>query len=564
MKFKDFKYERPNMDKVKSEFKLLLQKFKDADSFDKQDDVLTEINSLRNEIESMSTISEIRHTLDTTDPFYEKEQDFWDENSPIYEGIITDYYKALIGSKYRSDLEAKWGKQLFTIAEYTIATFSDEVLSDLQEENKVSSEYTKLLASAKIMFEGEERNIAQMTPFTLSKDRAMRKKANEAKYEFFVENEDKFDEIYDRLVKVRTKIAKKLGFNNFVELAYKRMLRSDYNAEMVKNFRNQVRDEIVPVCKKLVEKQRKRLGLDEIKYYDLNFYFNSGNAKPHGSPEWMVNNAKKMYRELSKETGEFFDFMASNELMDLVSRKGKGSGGYCTYISKYRSPFIFSNFNGTSGDVNVLTHEAGHAFQVFSSRDFKLPEYGFPTYDACEIHSMSMEFFTWPWMKLFFEEEEEKYRFYHLSDALMFIPYGVSVDEFQHVVYENPDMTPKERKKAWSDIEKKYLPFRDYEDNEFLVAGGFWQQQRHIYESPFYYIDYTLAQLCAFQFWNKSLDNREGAWKDYVSLCKLGGSKSFLELVKSANLKAPFEDNAIKAIIEPVEKWLDSVDDSKF
>lgn len=564
MKFKDFEYKRPSMDEVKSKLNNFLEEFKIADSFEKQDNIIKQINDLRNEIESMMTIATIRHTIDTNDTFYEEEQNFWDKNSPVYDGIVADYYKCLINSKFRVELEKKWGKQLFTIAEFQISTISDEVIEDLKEENELSSKYTKLLASAKIMYKGEERNLSQMVPFTISEDRDVRKEASEKKYKFFEDNSKEFDDIYDKLVKVRTRIAKKLGFNNFVELAYKRMLRSDYNANMVKNFREQVKNVIVPVSEKLVERQRKRLGLDEMKYYDLKYYFKSGNAKPHGDAEWMVKNAQKMYDELSKETKEFFDFMTENELMDLVSKKGKGSGGYCTYISKYSSPFIFSNFNGTSGDVNVLTHEAGHAFQVFSSRSLNVPEYKFPTYEAAEIHSMSMEFFTWPWMKLFFEDEEEKYRFFHISDALLFIPYGVSVDEFQHVVYENPDMTPEERKKAWREIEKKYLPYINYEDNEFLENGGYWQQQRHIYESPFYYIDYTLAQLCAFQFWKKSLDNREEAWKDYLGLCKLGGSMSFLNLIKSAKLVSPFEDGSIKSIVDPVQKWIDGIDDSKF
>lgn len=564
MKFKEFEYERPSMDEVKIKLNNFLEEFKAADSFEKQDKIIEEINDLRNEIESMMTITTIRHTIDTNDAFYEEEQNFWDKNSPVYEGIVANYYKCLINSKFRAELEKKWGKQLFTIAEFEISTISDEVIEDLKEENELSSKYTKLLASAKIMYKGEERNLSQMTPFTISEDRDVRKEASEKKYKFFEDNSKEFDDIYDKLVKVRTRIANKLGFNNFVELAYKRMLRSDYNADMVKNFREQVRNVIVPVSEKLVERQRQRLGLDEIKYYDLKYYFKSGNAKPHGDAEWMVKNAQKMYGELSRETNEFFDFMIENELMDLVSKKGKGSGGYCTYISKYSSPFIFSNFNGTSGDVNVLTHEAGHAFQVFSSRNLNVPEYKFPTYEAAEIHSMSMEFFTWPWMKLFFEDEEEKYRFFHISDALLFIPYGVSVDEFQHVVYENPDMTPQERKNAWREIEKKYLPYIDYEDNEFLENGGYWQQQRHIYESPFYYIDYTLAQLCAFQFWKKSLDNREEAWKDYLALCKLGGSMSFLNLIKSAKLVSPFEAGSIKSIVDPVEKWIDGVNDSKF
>ncbi|NLV75883.1 MAG: M3 family oligoendopeptidase, partial [Tissierellia bacterium] len=307
-----------------------------------------------------------------------------------------------------------------------------------------------------------------------------------------------------------------------------------------------------------------RLGLDELKYYDEPLEYLTGNAKPKGDSKWILENGKKMYKELSKETHEFFTFMVERELLDLVSKKGKMSGGYCTYISDYESPFIFSNFNGTSGDVDVLTHEAGHAFQVYMSRNLKVPEYSFPTMEAAEIHSMSMEFITWPWMGLFFEEEVDKYKFSHLAGAVSFIPYGVTVDEFQHFVYENPQASPEERKSKWREIEKKYLPFRDYEDNDLLNRGGYWFRQGHIFSTPFYYIDYTLAQVCAFQFWIKTRDNREKAWEDYLRLCKAGGSKSFLELVELADLKNPFADGTIKEVIKPIKEWLNSVDDSKF
>ena len=279
--------------------------------------------------------------------------------------------------------------------------------------------------------------------------------------------------------------------------------------------------------------------------------------------QWIVNNGKKMYEELSKETGEFFNFMIDNDLMDLESKKGKAGGGYCTFIGNYKSPFIFSNFNGTSGDVDVLTHEAGHAFQAYCSRDYAVPEYNFPTYEAAEIHSMSMEFLTWPWMNLFFEEEELKYKFNHLSESLLFLPYGVTVDEFQHFVYNNPEATPAERKSAWREIEKKYLPHRDYEGNDYLERGGYWYQQGHIFGMPFYYIDYTLAQVCAFQFFKKANDNRENAWTDYMNLCCAGGSKSFLGLVELANLNSPFNDGCINSVIGDIENWLDSVDDTK-
>jgi M3 family oligoendopeptidase len=320
----------------------------------------------------------------------------------------------------------------------------------------------------------------------------------------------------------------------------------------------------VPLVLSLKERQRKRLGLDRLEYYDQSFMYNSGNPTPKGNPDWILENGKKMYNELSPETKEFFSFMTDHELMDLVNKKGKQSGGYCTFLPTYKAPFIFSNFNGTSHDIDVLTHEAGHAFQVYNSKDFEVSEYFWSTSESAEIHSMSMEFFTWQWMELFFKEDTNKYKFEHLAGSLNFLPYGTAVDEFQHVIYSNPEMTPDERNKTWREIEKKYLPFRNYDGIEYLDNGGFWQQQAHIFASPFYYIDYVLAQVCAFQFWVRMQSDFNDAWKDYVILCKAGGSKPFLELVKLANLKSPFEESTIKNTIDIITDWLNKQDDSNY
>lgn len=342
------------------------------------------------------------------------------------------------------------------------------------------------------------------------------------------------------------------------------MQRSDYNSDDVGKFRDLVKKYIVPLSSRLRERQAKRLGLSQLEHYDLSYNFKSGNATPKGDAEFILEQGKKMYEELSPETAEFFNFMVDKQLLDLVNKKGKAGGGYCTFLANEKAPFIFSNFNGTSHDIDVLTHEAGHAFQVYQSRNFAIPEYNWPTSEACEIHSMSMEFLTWPWMESFFKEDADKYKFSHLSRSILFLPYGVSVDEFQHFVYENPNATPAERHAAWKEIESKYLPDWSFDSSPFLQKGAFWQKQAHIYEMPFYYIDYTLAQICAFQFWKKSIDERETALSDYMRLCKAGGSKSFLELVEYANLESPFEEKSFNKVIGNVEEYLETVNDSVF
>lgn len=559
--FEDFDYKRPDLAKIKTGFTNLLREFDNAASAEIQNEIIFKINDLRNHFDTMWNLAHIRHTIDTTNEFYEKENSFFDEATPEFQGMVNQFYTSIADSKHKVALKEKWGQQFFNIAEMTVKTFSPVILEDLKEENRLVSQYVKLRSSALVEFEGKEYNLTGLQPFMQDEDREKRKKANLSYWGFYQENAGEFDRIFDDLVKVRTKIAKKLGFNNFVELGYLRMLRSDYSPAKVSHFRNLILKHIVPITNDLRRRQAKRLGLEKLKYYDIPFNFKTGNATPKGSPDWIVENGKKMYEEMSGETGVFFNYMLEKNLLDLVNKKGKAGGGYCTYISNEKSPFIFSNFNGTSHDIDVLTHEAGHAFQVFQSRGFEIPEYNWPTFEACEIHSMSMEFFAWPWMDKFFKEDEEKYKFSHLSGSLLFLPYGVSVDEFQHLVYENPEMTPTERNAAWRKIEQKYSPFLDYDGNEILEEGGYWQKQPHIYELPFYYIDYTLAQICAFQFWRKAQENKDEAFNDYLRLCKAGGSRSFLELVDYANLESPFDEKSFRNVVGEVEGYLSKVDD---
>jgi len=562
------KYERPDLTETGKEFKNLVAELKTAESFESADEAMIKINNLRNSFDTMRVMAFINYSLDTNNEQFIKEQDYFDNNVPLFADLTNNYFAALTTSIFKNNFIEKYGKQLIAISEMVMKSFSPEIVEQLQKENHLNSEYTKLKASAKIMFDGKERNLQELDPYMESTDRETRKRAFEAYWGFFSDNKEKFDEVYDKLVALRNEMAVKLGFRDFIEMGYARMKRIDYDFEMVKKFRENVKKYLVPLSVKLREKQMKRIGVDKLMAYDLYIQFSKGNAVPKGDPEWIMNNGKIMYKELSGETAEFYDFMMDNDLMDVYSRKGKADMGYCEYISDYRSPYIFANMNGTEDDITVLTHEAGHAFQAYSSRDLEFKEYAEPTMETAEIHSMSMEFLTYPWMNLFFEVDTDKFKFSHLNNAIYFLPYGVLVDEFQHWVYENPKAAPSERNARWSELEKVYLPHLDYGENEFLKGGGRWQKQGHIYEAPFYYIDYCLAQICAFQFWSKAIHKGNGEYKksleDYIKLCKAGGSKAFLELVKYANLESPFEESVMKRLVGEIEKYIDSIDDREF
>ena len=542
MKFSEFEYKRPNYDDYKAKMSASLSEFKSAKSAAEQIECIDAINRLRNTIATQSTLASIRHSINNNDEFYTAESDYWDEYSPLYEKEENALAKEILSSKYLDALKAHYPAQFFTLLEKTLKSFDERIIEDLQTENKLVTKYERIKATAQIEFEGKTYTLPGMDKLLQSADRTLRERAYKAKIAYYEAHEAEIDEIFDQLVKVRDKMAKKLGYKNFVALGYNRLAK--YREKILKN--------VTPIATSLAEKQRARLGLDKLRYYDAAYKFKSGMPAPKGDVKSIIAEGRRMYSELSAETAEFFAFMADNELMDLLSKDGKEGGGYCTFMSDFASPFIFSNFNGTAGDIEVLTHEAGHAFQIYSSRGITIPECQWPTYEACEIHSMSMEFFTYPWMKNFFKEDTDKYFFNHLSGTLIFLPYGVLVDHFQHEVYEHPEMTPAERKATWRKLEKTYQPSKDYEGCDFLERGGWWFQQGHIFADPFYYIDYTLAQVCALQFYAKLSADYKSAWADYLHLCTLGGTKSFLGLVKEARLENPFADGTVERTISAV------------
>lgn len=562
MKFSEYSYVRPNYETFKGEFLNLVEQLRGANSLEETRKNVTEITKHLNHIDTQMNLWHIRHSIDMNDAFYNEETNFWNEYLPLFEELFTEYYRVIVASPFRSELGDLLPETFFMLAENKLKTFSSEAIPLFQKENELTDQYSKLIAGAEIDFQGQTYNLSQMGPFGQSTDRDVRKAASVATTAFFEKNESEFDRIYDELVQVRTQIAKTLGFKDYVEYGYVSMNRFDYNRDMVKVYREEILKHIVPIVKNLRERQAKRLQVPSLKHYDLGLEFLDGNATPQGTPEFIVGQAQEMYHELSAETGEFFDFMVEHELLDLVAKTGKDSGGYCTYIADFKSPFIFSNFNGTSADIDVLTHEAGHAFQAYRSRWIHSPEVIWPTYETCEIHSMSMEFMTWPWMERFFKEQVDKYKFSHLASTLLFLPYGVLVDHFQHEVYEHPEMTPAEHKATWKKLQDLYLPDRDYSESEALSRGIFWYRQGHIFASPFYYIDYTLAQVCALQFWKRTqVDHDETAWADYLRICDLGGTKSFLQVVEAAKLNSPFKPGALESTAKAAADWLDAVDD---
>lgn len=553
-KFSQIPYQRPNMGALKRQLKKHLLAFKQASSYAQAREAYLAAKQETSHLETGYVVASIRNTLDTTDKFYDGEMQFFNRAVALLMPVSKAFVEALLHTPFRADFEAEFGKQLFTLVEMEHQTQSRKIILDLIRQGSVENEYKKTVAACKTTFRGEELNFYGLLKRMESPDRAERREAYLSWAKLYEGVSETLDRQYDKLIQIRIRMAKKLGLANYTALGYLNMHRADYGPEEVARFRAQVRETIVPAVAALREAQAKRLGVDKLKYYDETCVFPDGNADPVGGEDALVPVAQRMYRALSPETGEFFDFLTEYGLFDLETRPGKHLGGYCTYLADYKAPFIFSNFNGTAADVNVLTHEAGHAFAGYTAmRSQPLMDYMSSTSEVNEIHSMTMEHFAYPYLKDFFgAANAEKAKFAHLFGALSTIPYLVSVDEFQHRVYENPAMSAKGRRAVWRDIERTYLPWRDYDGVEFLEEGGFWMQKQHVFLYPFYYVDYALAQVCAFALYGRMKQDRAAAWASYLALCRAGGSKGYFELLALAGLDNPFAEGSVEQAVRHV------------
>ena len=562
MKFKEMQYTRPDLAEVIARMQEITNQLKEAKSFDEADKAFLAFDKETRHIATMGTLSSIRHSIDTRDKFYDAEDTWWNNTMPQLQEYQQQWIEALLVSPFRSAFEEKYGSLIFVNAEIAKKAFSPEIIPEMQKENELTQSYDKLIASAQIPFEGGVYTISQMSPFKNDSDDARRLAAWKAEGQWYKDHQAELDRIYDELVKLRDAMGKKLGYEGYTTLGYYRMSRNCYTKEDVAAFRKAVVKYVVPVADEIYRRQAERIG----KTYPMSFAdnileFRSGNPKPQGTPDDIVKAGTKFYDELSPETSRFFHTMLDGELMDLLSTEGKQAGGYCTSIPDHEVPFIFANFNGTQGDVEVITHEAGHAFAAWYNRDRVPMETVWPSMEGCEVHSMSMEFFGEGWADDFFGKDARKFLYSHLAGALTFIPYGTMVDHFQHIVYEKPEMTPAERHAAWKELLGIYMPWVKLDGEiPFYSDGEGWQRQLHIYDSPFYYIDYCLAQTVSLQFWALLQEDRKTAWERYMAYTKQGGSRTFTELLAHAGLESPFDDACLRGVCEKAEKYLASYD----
>ena len=562
MKFPEMPYSRIDTDAAKESMKSLTAKLAGAVSYEEARKVFLEAQELEKHVFTMASLASVRHSIDTRDGFYDAEEKFYNNAFPELQEYLVAFTLAMMQSPFVNEFKEEFGDVYFRNAELQLKSFSPEIIPDMQEEAALTQEYESLLASAQIPFMGKTYTISQIGPYKQDPDDEIRLAAWKAEGQWYKDNQDKLDDIYDKLVHIRDRMGRKLGYDGYIQLGYYRMTRNCYTKEDVAKFREAVVKYLVPVVNDTYKVQAERLG----KVYPMSFAdnalaFRSGNPKPCCDPDGILAHGREFYDELSPETSEFFRAMLDNELLDVLSKDGKQVGGYCTGFPDYEVPFIFANFNGTSADVETVTHEAGHAFAGWTNRKRVPIENQQPSLEGCEVHSMSMEFFAWPWAEGFFGEDTRKFRYFHLAESFRFIPYGTMVDHFQHIVYEKPDMTPKQRHETWKELLEIYMPWMKLDgDIPFYAEGEGWQRQHHIYSSPFYYIDYCLAQTVALEFWTMIQEDRDEAWKHYMAYTTQGGSRVFTELLANAGLESPFDEKTLGYVCGKADEWLKAYD----
>ncbi len=557
IRFPEYSFPEPNLEVTEAHYAEFHLRLDAANTVDDCLALISDWDEVLCEFKEWAHLAEIRFHQDTQNESYKASKNRVDEVSPKFTDLETKLKQAFLDCPLREQIEESTGSQLFDKWQCNTRSFSSKIKEDLVTEASLQSEFTSLTAGGKISFQDREFTISEMNQFFDHADRDIRKASYLAHSNWYADNSPELDRIYDEQVGVRHSMAEKLGYQTFTELGYQRMTRIGYGPEEVATFRDEVRDKVVPLAVEIAAQQSNNIGVDSLMYWDTSVYSLKGNPAPLGDHDWMVDRATEMFAEMGHGLDEFFEEMKVREVMDLKSRTGKAGGGFCEFLPKFDFPFIFANFNGTRGDVDVFSHEMGHAFQSYSGRNQVMSDLIWPTTEACEIHSMALEFLSWPHMEKFYgEAAAEGLRRIHLTTYLHFLPYGVAIDHFQHLVYETPKATPEERNQMWQQVEEIYLPWHHYGDLPHESSGRRWQQKQHIYNGPFYYIDYCLALTGALQFWSKSRRDFDGTMDAYTNLCQLGGSLNYTGLLRSAGLSSPFSKGCLDEVIADTKAYL--------
>ena len=557
-KFSDLQYKETDYQSLAKMILHLTEKAKKADSPSSLEEVLKIYDTEMGEVGYNYTLSYIHSSLDSSDSFWQEALQKESKGNAMLD--TTPLLKAILENKYFSSFEEKYGPVLRDKLNKSISTGS-KAQNERAEEGGLVSKYQREKAMVRINYKGKELSEGEVIPLFESPIREERIQSRKAVAKAFLEKKELFGSMLERLVSLRDTIAKENGFSNYLEYMDINYSRIGYGEKEMDAFVSEVKEYVVPVLSHIFEETRKRLGLEEMTVADISLMFVDGNAKPSGGADVLKEAAKKMYKALSPEMEAFFTGMLDSHSIDVDFSPNKVSGmGFCTDLKKGMYPFVFGNLDGTSWDVTVFTHEVGHAWQSYASdQNLDLTLFREMPLDAVEIPSKTMELFSYPFAEEFFGKDGDKFRFAHFRNAVKEIVAYTSVHELNTWIYTHVGASFDEINEKWMEIQSSYYPnvsYGEMEEEEKKGAGLL--RNMGIFMFPRYLISYVFSEMCAIDLFMEYLKDKDKALDSYNRLCRVGGSKSYPEILSAAGLEPSYKKGRVKDVMEKVKAYLEN------
>ena len=469
--------------------------------------------------------------------------------------------RKVVSSEFRGELNQDRYQVMLRDLAADVEIFRDENVPLQTEDTKLGQQFSEVSGAMSVVFRGEEKTLPQMARFLEETDRATREEAWMIVAERRYQDHQELSEILDKMIVLRHDIARNAGFANYRDYMFKAKHRFDYTPADCESFHRGAEEVCVPVFRELNRQRAEALGLDSLRPWDLAVDIKGRPPlRPFENGDDLVAGTSRMFHRMDPDLGAMFDTLRQGDCLDLESRKGKAPGGYQWMRDRIREPFIFMNAAGMQGDLETMVHEAGHAFHSLLSKEEPLLHYRHAPLEFAEVASMSMELLTQPCLDEFYDDQAQSARAIrtHLEDLARLIPWVATIDAFQHWMYLNPEHSTEQRTALWLELHQRFGPEINYDGLERFEQIS-WQRQLHLYEVPFYYIEYGIAQLGALQLWLQYRDDRAGAIANYRRALSLGGSRPLPELFAAAELKFDFGPDTMKRLMDAVCSELEAL-----
>jgi oligoendopeptidase F len=483
--------------------------------------------------------------------------DFVEHVEPQLKKAGFDLDRKIVQSPHASKLDLQRYGVLLRNLRADVELFREENIPIQTEETKLSQQYEETCGAMTVTYGGEEKTLPQMARYLEETDRAVREEAWRLIAERRVADRDKLEGLFEKMVALRHQMARNAGCANYIEYAFKRKHRFDYNPADCEAFHRGAEEVCVPVLRQLNAERAKALKVSPLRPWDLSVdILGRPPLRPFERAADLVERTSRLFHGMDPALGTLFDSLRTGDCLDLESRKGKAPGGYQQNRDRMRKPFIFMNAAGLNRDLHTMVHEAGHAFHSMLCNNEPLVDYRHSPLEFAEVASMGMELLAFPYLDQFYSEADAaRAKRTHLEELSRMIPWIATIDAFQHWIYSHPQHSRAERTAYWLQLDRRFGPAVDWTGLE-KYRESFWQRQLHLFSVPFYYIEYGIAQLGALQLWAQARRNEKKALENYKKALKLGGSRPLPELFGAAELKFNFGPGTMRSLMDEVASEL--------